>query len=92
MSRYLVDHTGDYLQEAARACNLRRSGDMRLEVVARESMAAIRGCLGGKYSTWDEEGVEWPVVATATANPLVPLIDRVLFRLERHAMHLVKSA
>lgn len=88
----MKDNTADYLREAARACNLRRTGDMRLEVVARDSLVCIRGCLGGKFSTWDEEGEPWEMVAAAKLNPLIPLIDRVLFRLERHAMHLVKSA
>ena len=79
----LIDHTAEHLREASAHAEARRFGDMSVQILALPDTVMVRACAGGVHKTWLTDSCGWEVVATETANPVIPLIDGVLFRLER---------
>lgn len=85
MTDYLIDHTRAHLVAAAEHAAYKEEGDLRIQILATRDGPMVRACLGGAYKTWISDGCRWEKLATDAVNPLIPMVDGVIFRAKRQA-------
>lgn len=85
MNAYLIDHTRDHLVAAAEHASYKEVGDLRIQILATRDTVMVRACLGGVHKTWISDSCHWEKLAREAVNPLIAIIDGVLFRAERQA-------
>lgn len=92
MNQYLIDNTREYLVGAAEHALQKEVGDLRVQILALPACVQIRACMGGIFKTWLSDTIDWEKLARAKENPLIGLIDGILFRLERQAVAVAGGA
>lgn len=85
MSDFLIDHTRDHLMAAAECAAFAETGDLRIRITATREGVLVGACLGGVHKTWINDICSWRKVANQEDNPLLPMIEGVIFRAKRQA-------
>lgn len=89
---YFVDNTLRHLTTAAEYAVQKEQGDLSIQILVQRDGVMVRACTGGIIKTWMTDECSWEKLATEHHNPLVRMIDGLLFRADRHCLKVAGSS